>query len=116
MRENSTRLRVAVLLLVVVIACWVVPGRATAQIVEVPSEQRINTDSLKRAFADQHYYFGLYKDNYFIFGSTGQQKARQDQHKHKIPDIHRPEAYQVDIALGDIPLSVLYPEGVLECA
>lgn len=41
---------------------------ASAQIVEMASEPSVNTDSLKRAFADQHYYFGLYKDNYFIFG------------------------------------------------
>lgn len=40
-----------------------------AQIIAIPSEN-VNTDSLKRAFADTHYYFGLYKDNYFIFGPS----------------------------------------------
>lgn len=54
-------------MVVVVVSLGGAP-RIGAQILEVPSEQRLNTDSLKRAFADQHYYFGLYKDNYFIFG------------------------------------------------
>ena len=40
-----------------------------AQILTIPSEN-VNVDSLKRAFADTHYYFGLYKDNYFIFGPS----------------------------------------------
>ena len=40
-----------------------------AQIISVPSEN-VDTDSLKRAFADTHYYFGIYKDNYFIFGPS----------------------------------------------
>lgn len=68
MRERPARLRGAALLLIAIIVSVMLPGRVAAQIVDVPSEQRINTDSLKRAFADQHYYFGLYKDNYFIFG------------------------------------------------
>ena len=38
-----------------------------AQIIPFQNEQ-INTDSIRRAFADTHYYFGLYKDNYFIIG------------------------------------------------
>ena len=40
-----------------------------AQILTIPSEN-VNVDSLKRAFADTHYYFGLYNDNYFIFGPS----------------------------------------------
>lgn len=68
MRERPTRLRGAALLLILLLASLAGGQRAAAQIVEVSSEQQINTDSLKRAFADQHYYFGLYKDNYFIFG------------------------------------------------
>ena len=68
MRERPARLRGAALLLIAIIVSVMLPGRVAAQIVDVPSEQHINTDSLKRAFADQHYYFGLYKDNYFIFG------------------------------------------------
>lgn len=42
---------------------------ADCQILPVPNET-VNTDSLRRAFADTHYYFGLYKDNYFIFGPS----------------------------------------------
>ena len=48
-----------------------------AQIVTIPSE-RVNVDSLKRAFADTHYYFGLYKDNYFIFGPSISQKPNRE--------------------------------------
>lgn len=48
-----------------------------AQIVTIPSEQ-VNVDSLKRAFADTHYYFGLYKDNYFIFGPSISQKPNRE--------------------------------------
>lgn len=39
---------------------------AQAQIVAPPAES-FNTDSVRRAF-DKQPYFGLYKDNYFIFG------------------------------------------------
>lgn len=55
-------LRCTIVALLVCVAC---PARA--QIVTLPDEQ-VNVDSLRRAFADTHYYFGLYKDNYFIFG------------------------------------------------
>lgn len=41
-------------------------GRSAAQIVSVHNEE-IDTDSLRRDF-DNRPYFGLYKDNYFIFG------------------------------------------------
>lgn len=40
--------------------------RAGAQIVSIANDE-INTDSVRRAFDDAP-YFGLYKDNYFIFG------------------------------------------------
>jgi phospholipase A1 len=62
----------AIILLTLVIAC-ALPSRLSAQIVATHSET-VNTDSLRRAFADQHYYFGLYKDNYFIFGPSVQEK------------------------------------------
>lgn len=39
----------------------------SAQVLEEPEMPKINTDSLRRAF-DNGPYFGLYKDNYFIFG------------------------------------------------
>ena len=62
-------------LLAVIALC--VPSVADAQIIKLESEQ-INTDSLRRAFADTHYYFGLYKDNYFIFGPPIGKKPTND--------------------------------------
>ena len=51
---------------------------AHAQIVPVESEAKINADSVRRAF-DSGPYFGLYKDNYFIFGpAIGQKVTRQN--------------------------------------
>lgn len=44
------------------------PLRCDAQIISIP-EEKINTDSVRRAFDDAP-YFGLYKDNYFIFGTA----------------------------------------------
>ena len=41
--------------------------RAAAQIVNIEPEAPVNSDSIRRAF-DSGPYFGLYKDNYFIFG------------------------------------------------
>lgn len=49
-----------------------VPQTAHAQIVTTDSPA-INTDSLRREF-DNGPYFGLYKDNYFIFGTAVGQK------------------------------------------
>lgn len=42
---------------------------ASAQIIPVDREIKINADSVRRAF-DSGPYFGLYKDNYFVFGPT----------------------------------------------
>lgn len=42
---------------------------ASAQIVAIDQHQIIDTDSLRRDF-DKQPYFGLYKDNYFIFGTA----------------------------------------------
>ena len=51
---------------------------AHAQIVQVETEAKINADSVRRAF-DSGPYFGLYKDNYFIFGpAVGQKITRQN--------------------------------------
>ena len=51
---------------------------AHAQIVPVKTEAKINADSVRRAF-DSGPYFGLYKDNYFIFGpAVGQKITRQN--------------------------------------
>jgi len=51
---------------------------ATAQIVASPQEPAVDADSLRRAF-DKQPYFGLYKDNYFIFGtSVGPKPTREN--------------------------------------
>lgn len=44
-------------------------NRAQAQIVSVPGENSFNTDSVRAEF-DNGPYFTLYKDNYFIAGTT----------------------------------------------
>ncbi|MDE6085208.1 MAG: phospholipase A [Muribaculaceae bacterium] len=64
-----------IILLIATICC----GQIThSQIVNVPAETRINTDSVRRAF-DRGPYFGIYKDNYFIFGtSVGPKPTRQN--------------------------------------
>lgn len=52
--------------------------QAQAQIVPVKDEATINADSVRRAF-DKGPYFGLYKDNYFIFGpAVGQKITREN--------------------------------------
>ena len=52
----------------VVVALMAGSVQADAQIVSGPGI-KVNADSLRRAFDDQP-YFGLYKDNYFIFGTS----------------------------------------------
>lgn len=63
------------LLAILVIAVSAALG-ARAQIVTNKTES-INSDSIRRAFDDQP-YFGLYKDNYFIFGPAIFQKATRE--------------------------------------
>ncbi|MBO4995686.1 MAG: phospholipase A [Muribaculaceae bacterium] len=53
-----------------------IPGTASSQIV-TPKEGIINTDSVRRDF-DNAPYFGLYKDNYFVFGTTVGQKPTKE--------------------------------------
>lgn len=50
---------------------------ASAQIIDVRKEASINADSVRRAF-DRGPYFGLYKDNYFIFGPSVGPKATRE--------------------------------------
>lgn len=58
-----------------VIAAVMAGLNAEAQIVTV-SEGKVNSDSIRRAM-DNSPYFGLYKDNYFIFGtSVGQRPTK----------------------------------------
>lgn len=54
-------------LLLYIILCALGSSIASAQIVDIPRERPIDSDSIRRAF-DSGPYFGLYKDNYFIFG------------------------------------------------
>lgn len=53
--------------LIVLLAMLLAAPAARGQIVTVDDEPTIDTDSVRRAF-DSGPYFGLYKDNYFIFG------------------------------------------------
>lgn len=49
-----------------------------AQIVNIsPADDTVNSDSIRQAF-DSGPYFGLYKDNYFIFGPPVGQKISKD--------------------------------------
>lgn len=50
---------------------------STGQIINIPRDTSINTDSVRRAF-DRGPYFGLYKDNYFIFGTSIGPKPTRD--------------------------------------
>ena len=53
-------------------------SQARGQIITTRNDsQIINTDSVRRAFDDQP-YFGLYKDNYFIFGPSVGPKATKE--------------------------------------
>ena len=52
-----------------------VPVSAGAQIIS-SRDERFDTDSIRRDFKDQP-YFGLYKDNYFIFGPPVGPKANK---------------------------------------
>lgn len=54
------------------------PAGVTAQIISMPDEEtNISADSVRRAF-DNEPYFGLYKDNYFIFGTAIGQKPTKE--------------------------------------
>lgn len=65
-----------ILLLCLVAFSVVLPAKS--QIVNVHDDTRINADSIRRAF-DRGPYFGLYKDNYFIFGTAvGPKPTRQN--------------------------------------
>lgn len=56
-----------ILLLILLAAC--LPASVEAQIISPTKEDVIYADSVKQAFEDQP-YFGIYKDNYFIFGPS----------------------------------------------
>lgn len=66
-----------ILLILTAVFALIAPQKSEAQIVTIPGEN-IDADSIKRAFADTHYYFGLYKDNYFIFGCPVDRKPTRE--------------------------------------
>ncbi len=67
------KLRFLFCLIVVLVAF-----EAGAQILTTGGSQPLDADSIKRDFSDQP-YFGLYKDNYFIFGpSVGPKPTKQN--------------------------------------
>jgi len=73
--ENSVfvMLRCLLAIIIAVVAC----AGGNAQIVS-DSSKKIDVDSLRRDF-DNRPYFGLYKDNYFIFGpAIGQKITREN--------------------------------------
>jgi phospholipase A1 len=57
---------------------FILSFNAGAQIVSTSPETILTADSVRRSFEDQP-YFGLYKDNYFIFGpSVGRKTTREN--------------------------------------
>lgn len=61
----------------VLMACICLAVAAHAQIVTTDPQEIINSDSLRRDF-DRQPYFGLYKDNYFIFGGPIGEKPTKE--------------------------------------
>ena len=65
------------LFLLLIFACSAIaPAYLPAQIIS-SNEDRFNPDSIRRVFKNQP-YFGLYKDNYFIFGPPIGQKVTKE--------------------------------------
>lgn len=58
-------IKAAIFIIMMITSCL----RTGAQIVSRTNETPVSSDSVRRAF-DREPYFGLYKDNYFIFGPT----------------------------------------------
>lgn len=64
--------------LIAAITLTVCPAMSAQIIVDGRGVQTINSDSIRRAFDDAP-YFGIYKDNYFIFGPpVGQKMSRSN--------------------------------------
>ncbi|MDE6097542.1 MAG: phospholipase A [Muribaculaceae bacterium] len=62
---------------IICLLAFAAPGAANAQIISVDGE-KLDADSIRKDF-DNRPYFGLYKDNYFIFGpSIGPKMTRQN--------------------------------------
>ncbi len=62
-------MKVITKLLIVLLAALGCSLTAPAQILAAPGEEPMQADSVMRDFSNQP-YFGLYKDNYFIFGPS----------------------------------------------
>ncbi len=66
-----------ILFLIIMFVCSAIaPASLSAQIIS-SDEDRFNPDSIRRDFKNQP-YFGLYKDNYFIFGPPIGHKATKE--------------------------------------
>ena len=73
-------MKVITKLLIVLLAALGGSLRAQAQILAAPGEEPMQADSVMRDFSNQP-YFGLYKDNYFIFGpAIGPRPTKENTH------------------------------------
>lgn len=71
-------MKVITKLLIVLLAALGCSLTAPAQILAAPGEEPMQADSVMRDFSNQP-YFGLYKDNYFIFGpSVGPRPTKEN--------------------------------------
>lgn len=65
--------------IVFIVLLALIPQMGAAQILAPSKDEVLDVDSVRRAFDDNRSYFGLYKDNYFIFGpSIGPKPTRQN--------------------------------------
>lgn len=64
--------------IVFIIICAISTADAYSQIISKGESPKITSDSIRKAF-DKEPYFGLYKDNYFVFGtSVGPRPTKQN--------------------------------------
>lgn len=71
-------MKVITKLLIVLLAALAGGLTAQAQILAAPGEEPMQADSVMRDFSNQP-YFGLYKDNYFVFGpSVGPRPTKEN--------------------------------------
>lgn len=69
--------RIVRLCFIIILFSLFVTPNAVSQIVNIDSVTTVNSDSIRQAF-DSGPYFGLYKDNYFIFGCPVGQKVNKE--------------------------------------
>lgn len=70
-------MKVITKLLIVLLAALAGGLTAQAQILAAPGEEPMQADSVMRDFSNQP-YFGLYKDNYFVFGPSVGPRATKE--------------------------------------